>query len=408
MNYWYFLAAIPVFGLLVLVHEFGHFITAKWAGIRVEEFGLGFPPAVIGFRKRDRGGWEVLWFGRQRDGELVGPQSPFAGTSGGPSTSTAEEPKPHHTIYSLNLLPIGGFVRMPGENGDLLDKDGKYDEGSFSAKPAGKRIIVLVAGVVMNVLLAMVLFTIAYGLGEPTYPAQLDQVLTNSPAAASGLKTGDTIVSINGQSVADYDDMHTKISADIASATAKDKTLQNVSLQVTYRPQGSTTIQTTTVNARTPANPGSKEGAFGVTGKILYVKSPLWHAPFKGIAHTFDVTSQFFVAISQMIRGIIQPSFVGPVGIVQITGNVAQAVPTVGWFPILSLVSILSLNLAIVNILPFPALDGGRIVLILIELVRGGKRLKPEREGIINLIGFALLLTLMVVVTVSDVTHWGK
>src|SRR5450432_913899 len=214
---WYLLAAIPVLGLLVLVHEFGHFITAKWAGIRVEEFGLGFPPAVIGFRKRDRGGWEVLWFGRQRDGELTGPQSPFAGTSGGPSTSATEEPKPHHTIYSLNLLPIGGFVRMPGENGDLLDENGKYDEGSFSAKPAGKRIIVLVAGVVMNVLLAMVLFTIAYGLGEPTYPARLDQVLSNSPASASGLKTGDTIISINNQSVTDYDDMHTKVSAAIAS-----------------------------------------------------------------------------------------------------------------------------------------------------------------------------------------------
>jgi regulator of sigma E protease len=267
---------------------------------------------------------------------------------------------------------------------------------------------VLVAGVIMNVLLAMVLFTVAYSLGEPTYPAQLDQVLPKSPAAAAGLKTGDTIVAIDGQVVADYDDMHVKVTDAIAKVTGKDKTLQNAPVEVTYRHLGATSNQITTVNARTPANPGSKDGALGVTGKIVYVKAPLWQAPIKGVAHTFDVTNQFFVAIGQMIRGVLQPSFVGPVGIVQITGSVAQAVPSVGWFPILSLVSVLSLNLAIVNILPFPALDGGRIVLILIELVRGGKRLKPEREGIINLIGFAVLLTLMVVVTFNDVTHWGR
>jgi regulator of sigma E protease len=407
MNYWYFLAAIPVFGLLVLVHEFGHFITAKWAGIRVEEFGLGFPPALIGFRKRERGGWEVIWFGRQRDGELTGPQNPFGGTSGGPTVPDGTQ-APHHTIYSLNLLPIGGFVRMPGENGDATDENGSYDEGSFAAKSAGKRIIVLVAGVVMNFLLAILLFTIAYGLGEPTYPAQLDTVLAHSPAQAAGLKSGDVIVAVNGQRVADYDDMHTKVSNAIAAATKNAKTLQNVPVKVTYHTANSRVNQITTIDARTPANPGSKDGALGVTGKIVYVKLPLWQAPIKGVGHTFEVTSQFVGAIVQMIRGALQPSFVGPVGIVQITGNVAQAVPSVGWFPILSLVAILSLNLSIVNILPFPALDGGRIVLILIELVRGGKRLKPEREGIINLVGFALLLTLMVVVTFSDITHWGK
>src|ERR687883_325506 len=113
MNNWYLLAAIPVFGVLVLVHEFGHFITAKWAGIRVEEFGLGFPPRLVGFRKRKRGGWEVVWFGgtpSEEDG-YDGKQTPFSGTSGGVSTSSASAT--NHTLYSLNVLPIGGFVRMP-------------------------------------------------------------------------------------------------------------------------------------------------------------------------------------------------------------------------------------------------------------------------------------------------------
>src|SRR6266516_4565040 len=168
MNNWYLLAAIPVFGLLVLVHEFGHFITAKWAGIRVEEFGVGFPPRIVGLRKRDGKGWEVIWFGGIRSAEDSYDslkQTPFSGTNGGVSTPGA--PVSNHTIYSLNLIPIGGFVRMPGENGDINDENGHYDPQSFAAKSAGKRLIVLVAGVTMNVLLAMVLFTFAFGFGEP-------------------------------------------------------------------------------------------------------------------------------------------------------------------------------------------------------------------------------------------------
>ena len=142
--------------------------------------------------------------------------------------------------------------------------------------------------------------------------------------------------------------------------------------------------------------------------KVVFVSSPLWQAPFKGTVYTFQVTRDFVGQIGQMIVGAIKPQISGPVGIVKYAGEAAQSIPDLGWWPILSLTALLSLNLAIINILPFPALDGGRVVLILIELLRGGKRLKPEREGIINLIGMAVLLTLMVVITVSDVLHWGS
>jgi regulator of sigma E protease len=138
------------------------------------------------------------------------------------------------------------------------------------------------------------------------------------------------------------------------------------------------------------------------------MRYPLWQAPFRGIVHTFQFVHDYLVIIGKMIIGAIQPQFSGPVGIAQVTQSVAAETPTVGWWPILSLTAALSLNLAIFNILPFPALDGGRIFLILVELLRGGKRLKPEREGLINLVGFALLLVLMVVVTVSDIMHWGS
>src|SRR5260370_13169207 len=160
---------MPVLGLLVFVHELGHFITAKWAGIRVEEFGMGFPPALVGIRKRDQGGWEVMWFGRSREIDTSNTVNPLYGTSGGGNRRSAEAHD--HTIYSLNLLPISGFVRMSGEMGDTYDENGTYDPKSFAAQSAGKRLIVLVAGVVMNFLLAIILFTIAYTVGQPMdYP----------------------------------------------------------------------------------------------------------------------------------------------------------------------------------------------------------------------------------------------
>jgi regulator of sigma E protease len=418
MNNWFLLAAIPVFGVCVLVHEFGHFITAKWAGIRVEEFGIGFPPRLVGFRKRDSGGWEVIWFSGRHNPEdtYVSQKQQFYSSAGSAVTALPEAMKgqntPYnqietrssdHTTYSINFLPIGGFVRMPGENGDINDPEGNYDPQSFAAKSAGKRIIVLVAGVTMNVILAMILFTFAYGLGEPTFPATIGKVASGSPAYAAGLKPGDTIVSVNGHPVQLFTDVQNIVNKAI---TADNNQHATVPVMLEVRHAGEKQTVTTTVDVR--AHPPQGQGPMGVEEKIVFVSSPLWQAPFKGIQHTFSVTGDFINQIAQMIAGAVKPQLAGPVGIVKITGEVAASVPDLGWWPILSLTAILSLNLAIINILPFPALDGGRVLLILIELLRGGKRLKPEREGIINFIGMAILLTLMVIITVNDVIHWGS
>ena len=415
MNNWFLLAAIPVFGVCVLVHEFGHFITAKWAGIRVEEFGIGFPPRLVGFRKRDSGGWEVIWFSGRHNPEdtFVSQKQPLYTSAGSIVTAIPEAIKENsatietrasdHTMYSINFLPIGGFVRMPGENGDINDPEGNYDPQSFAAKSAGKRIIVLIAGVTMNIILAMVLFTIAYGLGEPTFPAAIGKVVPGSPAAVAGLQPGDTLVSVNGHPVQLFTDVQSIVTNAIAADNNHHPT---VPVMLEVRHAGEKQPVSTTVNVR--VHPPQGQGPMGVEEKIVFVSSPLWQAPFKGIQHTFTVTGDFINQIAQMIAGAVKPQLAGPVGIVKITGEVASSVPDLGWWPILSLTAILSLNLAIINILPFPALDGGRILLILIELLRGGKRLKPEREGIINFIGMAILLTLMVIITVNDVIHWGS
>ncbi|WP_052888612.1 M50 family metallopeptidase [Thermogemmatispora carboxidivorans] len=414
MNYWYLLAAIPVFGLLVFVHELGHFLTAKWAGIRVEEFGLGLPPRIVGIRRRPGGGWEVIWFngGTQLYQPAAARPADETWTPNAPGSGTAVEERegsvtavapPSSTIYSLNLLPIGGFVRMPGENGEMYDEYGRYDPQSFASKSAGKRLIVLVAGVTMNFLLAIVLFSIAYSVGEPVIPPVIAKVAAGSPAAAAGLRPGDTFLSVNGQSVQQFSDVQNIVQQAIAQAHGQ----ATVPVRVVVRHVDDPQPVALTINVR--VNPPPGQGPMGIErgNEVRYVTYPLWQAPLKGISQTFSVTGQFISSIVQMVTGAVKPEIAGPVGIVQMTGEVAQTVPTIGWWPILTLTGILSLNLAIINILPFPALDGGRVLLILIELLRGGKRLRPEREGLINLVGMAILLMLIVVVTISDVMNWS-
>lgn len=404
MGNWDWLVAIPMFGLLVLVHEFGHFITAKWAGIRVEEFGLGFPPRIVGIRKRDSGGWEVIWLGGRSNEEDAydtydsQKQTPFSGTSGG--VSKGGTPPSAHTIYSLNFIPIGGFVRMPGENGDINDESGNYDAQSFAAKSAGKRLIVLVAGVTMNVILAMVLFTFAFGFGEPMLLPQVGTVVPNSPAASAGMRAGDLIIAANHQPVKFFTDLQNVVNTELTNDHNQHATVPVV-LQL--RRTGVSQPVTVTVNVR--EHPPAGQGPMGIeaSGKVIFDSIPLWQAPLRGVQYTVQTTGAFLQAIGQMITGALPFQVAGPVGIVNITGQAAQSVPSEGLWPLLSLTAVLSLNLAIINILPFPALDGGRVILVLLEVVRGGKRLKPEVEGMINFAGMAILLTLMVVITFFDV-----
>jgi regulator of sigma E protease len=357
---WSLLAAIPVFGVLILVHEFGHFITAKWAGIRVDEFALGFPPRLMSVKRGE-------------------------------------------TTYSLNALPIGGYVRMPGENGETTDDNGNYDPRTFAAKPASKRAIVLLAGVTMNALLAVACFTAAELVGQVNFRAAAGSVLKGSPADQAGMLAHDRILSIDGHATRSFTDVVTQVGA-ISDAAPANTTTVPIEIVVTH--PGSSTPTTLKVNAL--VHPGKDQGHLGITSdrtQTYVTRVPVWQAPVKGVQDMGDAVAQTAAGVGQVIAGklALSQAVQGPVGIVTTTGEVADTVPVIGWYFMFYLVGLLSISLAIVNLLPIPALDGGRVLFIGIEVLRRGKRISPEREAMVNLIGMAALLFLMLLVTINDV-----
>ena len=368
MNPLFLLAAVPIFGLMVIAHEFGHFIVAKRYGIRVEEFAIGFPPRLFGFKRGE-------------------------------------------TLYSINLLPIGGFVRMPGENGEMTDEAGNPDPRSFGAKKAGPRAAVLLAGVAMNLLLAILLFTVSEALGRVEYQPVLKDVTNNSPAQAAGIKAGDRILAVNGHPVTYFSDITVDVGNAISAATATDPHVKTVPVQITVLHQGTTAPVTLTVDARNSSDPNIPPlGVEATDVGAVTIRPPLWQAPLLGVRDIGAVTVGTVQVVGKIIQGVIPvgQALSGPVGIVKTTGQVASAVPQVGISPLLFLAGFLSLNLAVFNLLPIPGLDGGRLLFIVIEVARHGKRVSPQREALVHLIGMGVLLFLVLLVTINDLSNIGR
>ncbi len=368
------IAAIFVFAVLILIHELGHFIMAKRAGVRVEEFAIGFPPRLFSFKRGE-------------------------------------------TTYSINALPLGGYVRMPGENGELTDTDGKYDPRTFGAQTAGKRALILVAGVTMNMLLAWAIYTGIYGIaGVPqpivgqvqvtpeqiaapgecchSVPQPISNIGLETPAQQVGLKPGDRILSVNGHSVMDSSD----VALQVFAAQLSNK---NATTPVTLVIQRGNQQLTLIPNAR--RHPPTGQGAIGITFAPVFTHVAWWQVPGLGFHYIGQDFQQEGLGIQGILAGAISPgdAVSGPVGIVKATGDAASA----GFVALLGFMAFLSWNLAIVNILPIPGLDGGRLLILGIEVLRRGKRLAPEREAMINLAGMLVLLSLIAVVTINDISH---
>jgi regulator of sigma E protease len=356
------LAVIPILGFLIFVHELGHFLAARWMGVRVREFGFGYPPRMLKLFERD--GVE----------------------------------------YTLNWLPLGGFVKMVGEQDDF---DGP---GSLAAAPPLRRVVVLVAGSFMNIVTAVVLFAVLLtAVGVPRLQAdptrmrvQIEAIAPDSPAAAAGLQVGDVFISIDGVEMFGAENVSNAIRAGAGRPVAI--VLERAGQRFTV-----------TVVPRLPAEIPPGQGAIGVRiaplippDAVTRERMGVGEALVAGVTYTVRFIGLMIEGLSGLLRGLLgQQSAMpeggvgGPVAIARITAEVARQ----GWADLLELTAILSLNLAVINLLPIPALDGGRLLFVLIEGVRR-KRIPPEKEALVHLAGFALLLGLMFLITIVDVQNW--
>lgn len=344
---------ILAFGILIFLHEFGHFLIARLSHIEVEEFGFGYPPRICKLFR------------------LFG------------------------TDFTLNWIPFGGFCRMKGENGDV------DEPGSFMAAPAWRRFFTLLGGPLMNLLLGMILIVVIIlrtGAADPTR-VMISTVDANSPAALVNMQPGDFITEVNGKQVTSLDSM----SALIQNSLGKDTEITLV--------RGSETLK---VDLVPRANPPKGQGAMGITITNPVVPVTFFQAIPSAFLTTVDQGVQLVMIPVKLISGQISSDnarMVSVVGLYSIFNQVktedaqqAAAAPQDAGLTILSYLAILSIALGYTNLLPIPALDGGRILFVLPELLFK-KRVPPELENRVHMVGYSLLMILMFVLIINDIIN---
>jgi len=350
---------VIVLGLLVFVHELGHFIVARRFGVRVDEFGFGFPPRLFGIRRGD-------------------------------------------TLYSINLIPLGGFVRIKGEAGD-----NQTDTDSFSHKKAWQRSSILAAGVAMNFIFAFIILSFGFMVGTPQEVSDADiasqsvrdislviiDVAKESAGDKAGLRPGDRLQAINGiefSSVVDATNYIQEHNTEILRVhIARGNSLSSFDIQPRIIS-------------------GSEKPVIGIgmmrAGLVTYNFFEAWR---RGAQATISLVYVILLAFGSLIVGLFRGTGVGdqisgPVGVAVLTGQIAQ----LGIPYLINFTAMLSINLGILNIIPFPALDGGRVLFVVIEKIKG-RPLSPRIESVFHSIGFCILIALVLFVTYKDVARYG-
>jgi regulator of sigma E protease len=322
--------AIVIFFLLILVHEFGHYIVAKKSGTHVYEFAIGMGPLIRSF---------------ERNG----------------------------TQYSIRLIPIGGYVRLEGEDEESDSPNG------FTRQPPWKKFLILFAGAFMNFVFAGIIFFLLFSiLGQPN--TAIDQVIPDSAAAIHGLQSGDTIIEFQGVEIDSWDQLSSEIQ----------KTTANQTISISLLREGAKISNSLQM--------GEGENGQGYLGIIPKRGFNFWFSLKSSWLYFWQGMGLLAGFFRELIQGKVGAEAVaGPVGIVTMIGEASQY----GWLALLNLAGLISINLGFVNLLPIPALDGGRILFVLVEAIRR-KPVPPEKEGWVHFIGFALMLGLLILITYQD------
>jgi regulator of sigma E protease len=321
-----FIAAILVFTLLVVIHEFGHFIIARLSGVKVEEFALGMGPKIWGYQAKE-------------------------------------------TLYSIRAFPLGGFCKMLGED------ESNLDPRSFNNKPIFKRIAIIAFGPIMNFILTVLIFSLVF-----SYIPMISQVSENSPASKAGMAAGDEITEINGTAITEWEQIRPIVDAN-----------KGKEIKVRFERKG----EIKEVDVVPVAREGEEGAMIGVVPSIGYQGFSIT----RGLGDTINITKEMYKFLGQLFTGNASMEYVeGPVKIVMRIGEAAE----VGVAAVLQFAGFLSLNLCIINLLPLPALDGGRLIFLFIEAIRR-KPIDPQKEGIVHFIGFVLLMILSVFIIYKDI-----
>ena len=381
------LLIVPVLAALVFVHELGHYLAAKRFGIKVLEFGFGFPPRLFGVKYGE-------------------------------------------TVYSINAIPLGGFVRLLGE-------EDPTDPRSFARQSVLKRTVVLCAGSFMNFLTPIVIFTVLFILPQdvPVGTVQVTGVAPGSPAQQAGIRAGDQVTAVDGKRVRNHYELVEQIMVNLGAEVELTVRRGSVVTGLRASPDSSVVDVVTVVprlnppelevveivtspetqvslrdarryNVRLQPGDTMTQGAVGVmigTSNVRLVKESqsVLDAGQNAVGRMMDILVLTKNSFHRWAVGGPDPGLTGPIGIAQITGEVAEA----GISPFFELVAIISISLGLINILPIPALDGGRLMFVLIEWARRGRRISPQREGLVHVIGFAVLIGLIVVVSFFDISR---
>jgi len=343
---------ILALSVLVLVHELGHFFTAKFTGVRVEEFGLGLPPKIISKKK-----WGTVW--------------------------------------SLNWLPIGGFCKLFGE--DINEKGATKNRDSFVSKNPWQKMLIVLGGVLMNLVLAVVIFATVYAiLGVPneTDRVKIIGVAKNSPAELAGLKEGDWVKSINGVEIV----KGSELTVQVGNNKGKE-------IDLLINRKGEDNVLSVKVRDKAPEG----EGLMGVVISNIEMQKIRWYEFYKGIGAGFKeayfwgkiIGEGVYKMIAGLLVGQVPKDVSGPIGMYEATSSIRM---NQGFLAMVHFFGVVSVNLAVVNILPFPALDGGRIIFVFYELLTK-KRANEKFEALVNNVGMIILLGLILLVTVGDVAR---